>query len=373
MTHITVRMAWHDRGWDGKVCDDPVANTYCSGTHSLLSERIARDKRSEMEEPGANLDAIVPNYLPPCFWTSSAFSPHETQVVHRHPFARLKEEKIINGRLPPYSVYTWPFRLSMTHKSRGRHGSYFPDLEQRIERYRARLVNGRSLIFFYLNYDNPIAADDYKYVLAGCAGLTEHELSGNFQFEQSHLDAIRVGNGMKNFPTLNWALRLSHDGEGDYVRLPYHEYLSHITEYPDDERKLEQIRVLIDEPSLVSGFKYVSEQVNDDHALALLYKLKRAFSCVQEHGIVDAEQELEILEGYIQQTWDSRGLYPGLGSVVSVLVDLAEGEPKKENQSGQTLVDAILQSTASGENILDRTLSLLNGTHGRTGRTNTTQ
>ena len=359
MWHITVRMAWHDRGWDGRVCDDPAANTYCSGSHSLLSERLAREKRLDMEEATANLDAKMPAYLPPCFWTSCAFAERETQIVHRHPFGYLKDKKNINGKLPPRSVYTWPFRLAITHNSSRRNGQYFPDLEARIERYRARLNKGRSLIFFYLNYDNPVSADEYKYALVGCARLSDHELSGSFPFENTELERIRSGDGMKNFPTLNWAIRLSHDGEGSFVRLPYQEYLAHIAEHPEDEKKLEQIRVVIDEPSLLPGFKYVSEQVNDDHALALLYKLKRAFSAVQEHGIADVQDELEILDQYIEQTWGTRGLYPGLGSVVSVLADLAEGEPRKESPEGQRLIDAIHASTPADDDLLDRTFSLL--------------
>ena len=358
MWHITVRMAWHDRGWDGRVCDDPAANTYCSGNHSLLSERLAREKRLDMEEAATNLDAKMPAYLPPCFWTSSAFAERATQIVHRHPFGSLRDKKIINGELLPNSVYTWPFRLAITHKSHKRNGNYFPDLEMRIERYRARLNKGQSLIFLYLNYDNPVSADEYKYALVGCARLSDHELSGSFSFEKGELETIRNRDGMKNFPTLNWAIRLSHDGEGSFVRLPYHEYLAHITEHPEDEKKLEQIRVLIDEPSLLPGFKYVSEQINDDQALALLYKLKRAFSVVQEHGIVDAEDELEILDQYIEQTWGTRGLYPGLGSVVSVLADLAEGEPRKESPEGQRLIDAICENIPA-DDLLGQTFSLL--------------
>lgn len=60
--HITARMAWHDRGWDGRVCDNPAANTYCTGSHSLLSERLAREKRIECERPCAALDADLPDY-----------------------------------------------------------------------------------------------------------------------------------------------------------------------------------------------------------------------------------------------------------------------------------------------------------------------
>src|SRR5689334_5177377 len=117
MLHLTVRMAWHDRGWDGRVCSDPAANTYCTGTHSLLSERLAREKRAELEEPDAKLDGAMPNYLPPCFWSSCAFADHPTETVHRHPFGYLKDKKQITEGLRPYSVYTWPFRLSITHNS----------------------------------------------------------------------------------------------------------------------------------------------------------------------------------------------------------------------------------------------------------------
>ena len=230
--------------------------------------------------------------LPPCFWTSCAFAPKKTETVHKHPFVKYKDKKQVDGVLPPYSVYTWPFRLSITHNARKRHGKYFPDLDQRIDRHCARLQNGRSLVFFYLNYDNPISADEYKYALVGCGQLAGYKLTGHFPFEERELKRVRGGDGMKNFPTLNWALQLTHGGADMSVCLPYQEYLAHIASHPEDEQKLDEIKVLIEEPALLPGFKYVSEQVNDDHALALLYKLKRAFSAVQSHGISDADKEL---------------------------------------------------------------------------------
>ena len=72
-----------------------------------------------------------------------------------------------------------------------RHGQYFPDLKQRIERFTNRLKVRRSLVFFYLNYDNPVSADDYKYALVGCARLTEAECSGEFSFSENELAEIR--------------------------------------------------------------------------------------------------------------------------------------------------------------------------------------
>ena len=363
MWHVTARMAWHDNGWDGNVCRDPASNTYCTGSHSLLSERLAREKSRSIEQgiKEKKLDVALPDYLPPCFWSSSAFADTETETVHRHPFGNLKHKKKIKGTLPSNSIYTWPFRLSMTHNSFNRHGRYFPDLEQRIDGYCRRLEKGRSLIFFYLNYDNPVSADEYQYALVGCARLLDLDLTGHFEFEDSELRKTKSGNGMQNFSTLNWAIQLTHEGDGNFVRLPYQEYLAHIAANPEDEPKLEEIRVLIQEPAVLPGFKYVSEQINDDHALMLLYKLKRAFAAVQQHGIADVGVADQVLDGFLEDTWALRGLYPGLGAVVRVLADLAEGEPCKEKQADQRLVEALRRVNPSAD-LLDSTFELLEST-----------
>jgi hypothetical protein len=261
---------------------------------SWLAGRIARaspdcfpqlsrtaPKKIERETPCARLDADLPDYQPPCFWTSSAFSDQPTKTIHRHPFRKYRDEKQIAEQIPVWSLYTWPFRLSITHACYDRHGQYFPDLEQRIATLSERLRKNRSLVFFYLNYDNPISAEDYKYALVGCARLTDVALSSDFPFDEDELAGIRGSKKMKNFPTMNWALRLSHGGPQAGVRLPYHAYLKHVEDHPEDETKLEEIRVLIDEPALTPNFKYVAEQLHDDHALALLYKIKRALSRAQ--------------------------------------------------------------------------------------------
>jgi len=44
--HLTIRMAWHDNNWNGKVCSNPEGNSYCTGAHSLLSGRIEKKKKT---------------------------------------------------------------------------------------------------------------------------------------------------------------------------------------------------------------------------------------------------------------------------------------------------------------------------------------
>ena len=74
-----------------------------------------------------------------------------------------------------------PFRIRPTFLgTKIKNGRYFPYLEPRLERYCERLSPGSSFVFFYLNYDNPVSAHEYKYALVGCARLSSLGLTGHF-------------------------------------------------------------------------------------------------------------------------------------------------------------------------------------------------
>ena len=54
--HLSLRLPWHDRGWDGHVCDNPTANVYCTGEYGLLAHEIRQRKRDAEEEREASPD-----------------------------------------------------------------------------------------------------------------------------------------------------------------------------------------------------------------------------------------------------------------------------------------------------------------------------
>ena len=74
--HLSLRLPWHDRGWDGHVCDHPTANVYCSGEYGLKAHEI-RDKKLDDEEErlrGQPCHSIKPgDYRPPCLRTINTF------------------------------------------------------------------------------------------------------------------------------------------------------------------------------------------------------------------------------------------------------------------------------------------------------------
>lgn len=330
--HLTVRMAWHDNNWNGKVCCDPENNNYCVGARSLLSGRIEKQKDVALEASIGIKDQYVDDisetsYVPPCYWSINAFSDKPFNVNHKHAFNWVEHK--IPDVVKPHSVFTWPFKLSFVHTQDNKniHGNYWPDLEQRISDFTQKFTKNQSIIFFYANYDNPVSADDMKFLLLGCSVIDEVIKPSHFPFTEEELNRMGKGNAgsyMKNFPTLNWSIQFTHQNEKS-VLLPYKQYLEHVNNYPEEYGKLDDIKVLIDESSLVRSFKYVAMDIDDDKCLYLLYKIRKSIYKIREHNrqVIqsDLHEEEKRLDGMIEMVWNRRGIYPSLDKVLKYFLD----------------------------------------------------
>ncbi|MRS02376.1 DUF2075 domain-containing protein, partial [bacterium] len=324
--------------WNGCVCQDPRANTYCSGAHSLLAGRIEKKKNLDVEQDkhGQLIDGnFPPETVPPCFWSINAFGDKSFKVEHHHAFSNEKRPiSTIADEVNPFSVFTWPFKLSFVHSldNQKKHGSYPPDLEHRIDNFIRSFTPRQSIIFFYANYDNPVSADEMKYLLIGCSQISELPKPTHFPFSPEELKEWRksgdkVEGGalkMKNFPSINWALQFAHNPESA-VMLPYREYIKYADEHPEDIEKLNEMKVVVEEESLVRGFKYVAMDIDDDKCLYLLYKLRKSIMKIQNHSQLvvasDMSVEEERLERLIMAAWEKRGIYPALGKVLNHFID----------------------------------------------------
>ena len=359
--HLTVRMAWHDNNWDGNVCQEPEKNHYCVGTHSLLSKIMKRKRNLEIEaeNAGKRLDGMG-DYTPPCYYTSNAFSDHSINVWHEHLFSQYEKTHRIPEKLSGYSVFTWPFRLSFNHdpKNKKRHGNYPPDLEDRIEGFVDKFTPGETIVFFYLNYDNPISADKNKYVLVGCATLNRKMTADkHHKFEKAELDKLRKNHSMRHFPTLNWTINTSYDFKNGGILLPYKEYLDHAKDNPQNDDLLDEMSILIEEEDMIPNFKYVAEDMDDDACIYLLTRMRSSLLKIKKHAIVEpnrTEQQIEIIDALLERSWKLRGIYPGLGNVLDVL-----SETDLPNLGGGDSVVHKVRENGGSENVLEEVFGLI--------------
>ena len=361
LRHLTVRMAWHDNNWDGKVCQNPEANIYCTGKHSLLSERLHRRRDLDIESANAEkkLDKMG-DYIPPCFWTSNAFSSESINVRHDHPFLQYESNYHVHEKLTGYSIFTWPFKLSFNSKPDSkRHGNYPPDLEDRVDKFISKFTPKESIVFFYLNYDNPISADENKYVIVGCSTLSSIKKSGHFDFGDE-LKSIRKNHTMKHFPTRNWALNVSYDFENEGILLPYKKYLDHIKDHPEDSYMLDEMKIVVDEEGMIPNFKYVAMDMDADSCIYILTKMKNAYFKIKEHGILDLndiKKDTSTIEMLLEKAWKLRGIHPSLGNVLDVVLQL----DKEDYGIGDNIVNLIKQHN-NVEDVMQEIFSILSGT-----------
>ena len=108
-THLSVRLAWHDRGWDGHLCDAPHLNASCI-IHEHIRE-VRRDpvhEAKERQHAGQPLHGLV-GWLPPCSRDPGAFSPVGHRIIHRDPL-EFRNLPAVDEELPPYTCCPSPYR-----------------------------------------------------------------------------------------------------------------------------------------------------------------------------------------------------------------------------------------------------------------------
>ena len=322
--HLCLRMAWHDNKWNGEICKNPAENDYCIGEYSLLSERIRRRRDLEIESKpecrGCKADAPeLGDYQPPCFWSINSFGSEPLKFKHDNPIA--EEFPKIDEPLPPYSLISWPFKLSFVKDGKERKkygGNYYPKeiFENRIRLFQRNVRPEQSIVFTYCNYSNPVSGEERKYLVTGCALLAGKGEPQHFSVSSETLRKKAAELSQPNFPSMNWALRYTLDVQHTGVRIPYHEYLDSLNrEGGIGEDLLEKIAVTIEELELRDGFTYVAKHIDDDQAIYLLTKIRRSLLEVREHGIVDAaltDVQIDRVEFLLAYAWEKRGYLPGL-------------------------------------------------------------
>lgn len=357
--HLCLRMAWHDNKWNGTICKKPAENDYCVGEYSLLSKRIRRRRDLDIESKpscsACKADAAeLGEYQPPCFWSINAFGAKPLRFKHDNPAA--PDFPTIDEELLPYSVISWPFSLSFVKSEKERRkykGNYYPKeiFERRIRLFQRNLRSGQSVVFTYCNYSNPVSGEEMKYLVTGCALLTEQGEPQYFNVSKETLAQKAKQLKQPNFPSMNWALRYTLDIQDTGVRIPYHEYLDLLNrEGGIGEDLLEKIAVTIDEPELRDGFTYVAKHIDDDQAIYLLTKIRRSLLEVKEHGVIDTSQtnvQISRVEELIAHAWEKRGYLPGMKCLLLAIPGLGENYQQDISEFVETL-DLSHQQEVSG-------------------------
>ena len=313
-THLSVRLAWHDNGWDGRICKAPHLNAYCIAHEHI---RDARNDDKERESAGEAL-ADLEGWLPPCSRDPGAFAPRGFRLRHEDPLEFRRLPAVVED-IPAYSACPAPYRwmleehfrdiceaedLSIPASPGNKDGGWVQEPERQIallNHFWGKLLLGSSLVFFYSNQGNPLDEQSAR-VVVGVGRLSDIGPQLYFGQHPRHPGEFPV-----------WSRRITHNHPAEGLRLPYQEYLA--DGHPTD-------KIIVRTPrSAFLPFSYGTEHVSDDVALAILDRLIQSVDQVRTDGIASGDwgARLEWLNNALAEVWRGRGPFPGIGSVLEAL------------------------------------------------------
>lgn len=334
--HLSVRVPWHDAGWNGKICCNPRDNGSC-----MFLPRINESKNAEQEEEMAEewMHELSQDKLPPCVSEKVHFmSPYPIYKKVNHPYSKNEGNNQFYGHYkettycyPGYSFsvipYNWMLKNAEDNSSEKATVLQLPyDLKkepelsfknywvQQIDNQRLLLNTfikpikpGDSLVFIYSK--NVPFINTTSRILIGVGHISEIGKLTEYEYDEKLPGAFRS--------TL-WERPVFHtirEGFDNGFLLPYQEFFKlaekdeniHIPDYIAFAPTFEE-------------FSYGSEWVTNDSAiesLLILHEKLRKFEALLPEK--NYEKQLKWIDAELSKLWKMRGPFPGLGSVLSGL------------------------------------------------------
>lgn len=336
VAHLSVRVAWHDTDWTGRVCAAPGANHSCAALSRIKENKNADTEEEDAGTPWADLP---PGRLPPCVSERAGFMrPNSFSIQRQHPYAGGWTRSHAHftdtvHHMPAYSVEATPFRWVMRDKApeiaRTWGIGYAPELEEAadqiietseptdwvqdhrnqlalLDSFFSGLAPGHSLVFFYAK-DVPLLEDRQPgtRVLLGAGRVTAVRPVVEWAYERS--GPLR---------SVMWERAVEHSvgpSFEDGFLLPYHQLLAN----PDLQGRDLAPFVALAPGDHFDEFSYVTERVGDDGAIAALSELARVVDLLP--GVVEGpwNQVAGWISDRLADAWKARGAYPGLGSALA--------------------------------------------------------
>ncbi|HGY9579727.1 TPA: ATP-dependent RecD-like DNA helicase [Vibrio harveyi] len=331
--HFSTRIPWKDNDYTGRIDDNPRYNVAAQVIPNIAT---SRDLDFEQKNNGKRYEQVGSVKMQSWITENAAFmSDTKLYLKMNHPYKsgndKFKHFEETIFEVEPYSFLLRPFSWTLKDNANQKqkyHNFYF-DLEktERMLNWSSSWVShgksqkgifdyffsgvspNNSLIFPY--YKQVPFIDDNRRVIAGIgniiANVEIHEYASdesssekNYIWENNTPHSIRV-NGKDGF------------------LMPYHEISDYVKEHPDFDVSTV---TLFEAAGFRSEFSYAAEWVSYDAAIDVLNQAKTALNNIAKIKLKKANHEwtnvqLEYIDNQLQSVWNQRGIFPGLGSILS--------------------------------------------------------
>lgn len=350
--HISVRVPWHDNGWNGTICEYPGENNSCLRLKNIYENRNDADEKAICGKCMEHLEEKIP-----CIGEGSAFMSDKDLVKTTvHPYK--KNNKKTHGHFleteivyPAYSFPTRPFAWLMKSSIPFMTENYGIKIDQTREPllefetnwiqerdnhkavfdyFYGDVIPDRSLVVAYAK-QVPFV-EDYRRVIVGM-GHVKRVVDA---VEHKHTDE-------KPLRSLTWETHVCHSIRPDHKDgfvIPYQQMMKYAEEHPEFD--ITDITVFAPDDAF-SEFSYASEHVSHDAMIDVILSCIKAFEIINDCLEEDYSNVLSWLNERLAEVWEDRGAFPGLGSMFSAM----------EIPLGVLIAKQIREQAANEDNIWD--------------------
>ena len=309
-THMSIRLAWHNEGWNGHFCKKPCENTFCIGQHSYPGDLIAGTRDLEFETEHAGEPCSKYPCGAACGLSVNAFGKDSITVKVDPPsFWKQGDADSINITLPPSTVCTWCYEAmyndDVETKGESAQKYNYDKRKAGAERYFAQFEPEKSLIFYYAGYSNPFSEnEENNYVIVGVSRVKK--IGDTYYYDNISEEIKRKYSG-----GFVWQKPVTSTYPNEGFCIPYWKYM-------DDEDLIER---LVIKPLNRSPFKYGSREVSNDDAIEVINQLIAVVDILIEieDDSEDWSKRKEWLNSVLNELWTVRGPFPGFPSIMECI------------------------------------------------------
>ncbi len=326
--HITVRVPWHDHGWDGTVCADPQNNNACLRLKNISE---SRDDKAEaaicgqcMADHANSLSCISEGsaFMSPVPMTRRTIHPYKTYryETHQHflptditypafsfparPYAWLMKDAIETVK-EIYNIDFQPEREPVLKFN----SIWVQDAENQkaiFNSFYGDVIENESLCIAYAK-QVPFVEDTRRVVIG--IGHVKKIIPA---VEHNHTNAGKLR-------SMIWETMVCHsirDDHEDGFIIPYQQMMEYAKTHPEFD--MASITVFAPEDAF-NEFSYATEHVSYDAVIDVLQSCIQAFDIINSCLDEDYSNVLEWLNRQLSQVWKDRGAFPGLGAMLCAL------------------------------------------------------
>jgi ATP-dependent exoDNAse (exonuclease V) alpha subunit len=331
--HFSTRIPWKDNDYTGRIDNNPKYNVAAQVIPNIAS---TRDLEFEETNKGKSYAHVGSVRMQSWITENAAFmSDTKLELKMNHPYkkgnAKFKHFEETTFEMDSYSFLLRPFSWTLKNNAneKQKYYNFYFDLEKTeqmlswpsswvshgesqkaiFDYFFSGINPHKSLIFPY--YKQVPFIEDNRRVIAGIGNIVS-----NVEIHEYESD------GSSDEKNYIWETNAAHsiriDGKDGFL-MPYLEISEYVKKHPD----FDVSSVTIFEPAgFRAEFSYAAEWVSYDAAIDVLNQAKIALKNIAKLKLNEANHEwvnvqLEYVDNQLKSVWNQRGIFPGLGSILS--------------------------------------------------------